>query len=88
MDPTTREVLALVGGYDYHAGDSIAPARARSRDRRSSHFYGAGRRGHRITARDDPERRARGLPAVEAAEYDEGRVPRSVCACVTALARQ
>ena len=47
MDPTTREVLALVGGYDYHAGGFDRSQRAHRQP--GSAFkpviYGAGDRG-------------------------------------------
>ena len=78
MDPTTREVLALVGGYDYHAGGFDRSQRAHRQP--GSAFkpiiYARRDRGPPDHARDDPERRARGLRAVEAAELREGRVPR------------
>ena len=78
MDPTTREVLALVGGYDYHAGgfDRVAArAPAAGLGVQAGHLRRR-RRGAPDHAGDDPERRARGLRALEAAELREGRVPR------------
>jgi penicillin-binding protein 1A len=51
MDPTTREVLALVGGYDYHAGGFDRSQRAHRQP--GSAFkpiiYGAAVEAHRIT---------------------------------------
>jgi penicillin-binding protein 1A len=51
MDPTTREVLALVGGYDYHVGGFDRSQRARRQP--GSAFkpviYGAAVEAHRIT---------------------------------------
>jgi penicillin-binding protein 1A len=51
MDPTTREILALVGGYDYHAGGFDRSTRARRQP--GSAFkpviYGAAIEAHKIT---------------------------------------
>jgi penicillin-binding protein 1A len=51
MDPTTREILALVGGYDYHAGGFDRSQRAHRQP--GSAFkpviYGAAIEAHRIT---------------------------------------
>jgi penicillin-binding protein 1A len=51
MDPTTREVLALVGGYDYHVGGFDRSQRAHRQP--GSAFkpviYGAAVEAHRIT---------------------------------------
>jgi penicillin-binding protein 1A len=51
MDPTTREILALVGGYDYHAGGFDRSQRARRQP--GSAFkpvvYGAAIEARRIT---------------------------------------
>jgi len=51
MDPTTRELLALVGGYDYHAGGFDRSQRAHRQP--GSAFkpviYGAAIEAHRIT---------------------------------------
>jgi penicillin-binding protein 1A len=61
LDPTTREVLALVGGYDYHAGGFDRSWRAHRQP--GSAFkpviYGAAVEAHRITPasmlNDSPE---------------------------------
>jgi penicillin-binding protein 1A len=61
LDPTTREVLALVGGYDYHAGGFDRSMRAHRQP--GSAFkpviYGAAVEAHRITPatmlNDSPE---------------------------------
>jgi penicillin-binding protein 1A len=51
MDPTTREILALVGGYDYHAGGFDRSMRAHRQP--GSAFkpviYGAAIEAHKIT---------------------------------------
>jgi len=51
MDPTTREVLALVGGYDYHAGGFDRSQRAHRQPGSAFKpvFYGAAVEAHRIT---------------------------------------
>ncbi len=51
MDPTTREVLALVGGYDYHAGGFDRTQRAHRQPGSAFKpiFYGAAVEAHRIT---------------------------------------
>jgi penicillin-binding protein 1A len=51
MDPATREVLALVGGYDYHAGGFDRSIRAHRQPGSAFKpvFYGAAVEAHRIT---------------------------------------
>jgi len=51
MDPTTREVLALVGGYDYHAGGFDRSQRARRQPGSAFKpvYYAAAVEAHRIT---------------------------------------
>jgi len=51
MDPTTREVLALVGGYDYHAGGFDRSQRAHRQPGSAFKpiFYGAAVEARRIT---------------------------------------
>ena len=77
MDPTTREILALVGGYDFHSGgfDRIAQRAAPAGLGVQADLL---RGGHRVAedhGRVDHQRLARGLRALEAAELREG-VPR------------
>ena len=80
MDPHTREVLALVGGYDYHAG-GVRSRRARrtaSRARRSSR---SSTRRRSSPGRSRPATIVNDAPEVyellEAAELREGGVPRA-----------
>jgi penicillin-binding protein 1A len=51
MDPTTREILALVGGYDYHAGGFDRTQRARRQPGSAFKpvFYAAAVEARRIT---------------------------------------
>jgi penicillin-binding protein 1A len=51
LDPTTREVLALVGGYDYHAGGFDRSTRARRQPGSAFKpvFYAAALEARRIT---------------------------------------
>jgi len=51
MDPTTREILALVGGYDYHAGGFDRSQRAHRQPGSAFKpvFYGAAIEAHKIT---------------------------------------
>jgi hypothetical protein len=77
LDPTTREVLALVGGYDYHAGgfDALERAPRQPGSAFKPVYLRAAVEAHRITPatilNDSPE-----VYALEAAELREGRVPR------------
>jgi penicillin-binding protein 1A len=77
LDPTTREVLALVGGYDYHAGgfDALERAHRQPGSAFKPVIYAAAIESRRITPatilNDSPE-----VYALEAAELREGGVPR------------